>query len=697
MNRMYHNEFKGLDGVLYRMDISSDQSGTDTRIKSGGTPFILRYEDVTKLEPIRTGQATMRLISETDFQFTGLHTDDMQGFRVDFFRNNTLYWTGWIDSELYTERLSESAPYEVEFSAADFNVLERLMYRDSTGGKYTDVTTMFTHLTRCLSSLGLPFEKLYIGCSTTPDGVTMGASDTVLHVLYVMSANFYDEDGDPMSCREVIESVLRPFGLMMVQKDGNVYIYDYNTIAQGLPMKRYDFGTWTYEASETVGFYYGNVPEIGIMSTEGDYGFETMYNNVTITSSLYGESGMVNVDITESSLQSLVSSDLGRDFNKYIYSYNPGIENITGEYILYQRDGEEDIVGASLDYDPTPNALAPVYRIKYPNYIIGSSELFFVNLKLQAYVNTRENPYLDSSGVTDNPNTGTLKLYCNLYMTDESGNILRYLDLINDNGSFWVDTPNGEIQQGRCLLWISNESAVSGSVVDSWVGNANVYNPMNDRLNIETITSAGMGIDVPSNGSYGYLVFEITNKARVVNPTDDDGNSTDGLLDSGLVQQILINNISMEFLDTNHESISTDDYSFRSYINKNVKSDLGEITLKCISANEEMAPVGKANILRRSDNGYSLQLAYTRSGQTDILERLLMCTIHSNYSQKNEKFSVGCKIAGNPVLSYIGYSPVLSGKYLVSGCDMDFRAGRVSINAIGYSMDTAKLSDIPYD
>lgn len=173
--------------------------------------------------------------------------------------------------------------------------------------------------------------------------------------------------------------------------------------------------------------------------------------------------------------------------------------------------------------------------------------------------------------------------------------------------------------------------------------------------------------------------------------------SHDDVFPADRVKSILIDNVSIGFEDVDGDSINTDDYSFRSYINKNVKSDLGEITLKCISANEEMAPVGKANILRKSDNGYSLQLAYTRSGQTDILERLLMCSIHSNFSRKNERFSVTSKIAGNPALSHITYSPVLSGEYLVNGCELDFRAGKVRISAVGYSEDTAKLTDIPYD
>lgn len=105
--------------------------------------------------------------------------------------------------------------------------------------------------------MGLPFQKLYIGCSTIPVGVTKFISESALHVLYIQSANFYDEDGEPMSCREVVESILEPFGLMMVQRDASVYIYDLNTVKSGGVMKCYNFDTLSYIGDTAVNVFFG--------------------------------------------------------------------------------------------------------------------------------------------------------------------------------------------------------------------------------------------------------------------------------------------------------------------------------------------------------------------------------------------------------------------------------------------------------
>ena len=308
MNIAYYYEFRGLDNVLNRVEILTNNSVTAKEVTGTGTPFVLTYSDAKKLDPVQGAGATIGLVSHEVFEFVSLHTDDMQGYMIKMYRAGKLYWVGWLDPELYEEQLSDYPPYPVEFTAADFNVLERLKYKDENDANYTDIVSMKEHLKRCLSALALPFEKIYIGCSTTAEGITLSDSETVLDKLYVMSANFYDEENEPMSCREVIECILRPFGLMMVQRDSNIYIYDYNTIEDGLPMKCYNYANWMYEGLQTPEYNREDLSDIGFMSTEGSYGFEEMKNNVTITSSIYAEQSLIDETVQETGLEGKVAS-----------------------------------------------------------------------------------------------------------------------------------------------------------------------------------------------------------------------------------------------------------------------------------------------------------------------------------------------------------------------------------------------------
>nr|UVM89709.1 MAG: hypothetical protein [Bacteriophage sp.] len=694
MNRVYYNEFKGLDGVLNRVEILSEVSGIDEYVKTGKSPFVLRYADVMKLDPVHTAQATIHLISQYDFQFISLHTDDMQGYRVDFYRGGILFWTGWLDSELYNEVLSKSSPYEVEFSASDFNITERLKYINDSDAKYSDIVPVMTHIKRCLDKLKLPFGKIYIGCTTTIGGISLNSSETALHKSYVTSSNFYDEDGKPMSCREVLDNCLRPFALMMVQKDGNVYVYDYNTIKKGLPMKRFDFSSMTYEDEEFVDFYYGNALDIGIMSSDGDYGFEEMFNNVTITSSLYAaKDGVFSYDVEEDNLADLISTSDNAGYVLKKYGSCPPWKE--GRFLRYENKrntGADALIGAEMIYTGDSSAINQWSFDGKNVFIIGNTDAKnYLRIKAQAYVNTRDDPF-DTDIVEDDERTGVMGIYGDLVLYDSMGTPVMYYDNSYRFDEGWKDVTGSDVPLGKFILtYVSLSETASAST--SRIANQWLTNGQNMSLG-ESLSSsrdqAGNRLIAPPVSGYLVMRMRYCVIKRLVLDKEE-------IFPADRVKNILIDHVSMNFENDKGDSLNTDDYEFKSYINKKVASDFEEITLKCISANEDNVPTSKASILKKDGNNYKFQLSFTRSNQTDILERLLMCTVHSNFSQKNERFSVDVKLIDNPALSYLRYSPVLSGEYLVTGCDLDFRLSIAKLSAVGYSDDTAKLSDIPYD
>lgn len=713
MNIKYWFEFKGLDEVLNRVEILTDSNVIPEEVQVPDGAFSLQYLTVKKLDVVQGSQATLRLTSRKIFEFIGLHTDDMQEYMIRFYRAGRLYWLGFLDSELYSENLTDYPPYPVEFAGADFNIMKRLKYRDEAGNRYTDVVPFITHLKRCFDLLGLPFDKLYIGCTTVANDVPASPSETALHVLYMMSANFYDEDNEPMTCREVVENILRPFGLMMVQKNGSVFIYDYNTVKLGLPMKRYHFASWAYEAEETVNFDLGDISDIKTLTTDASFGFEEMINNVQITSSLYAENMLNKVSVSEETLSEETNKESNRQYNLYYYNKCENIENVAGKYVRYVRDGESDITGGELIYSAKPPSISPIFRVKASNYLIETDSASNLNVKLKAYANTRENPFNANTGIQGNKQSGAIKLYCNLYIVDNLGKPISYCDLEIREGAgrpdaqvnpdrirnYWKESTDGSLVPGKFILWLSNED-IKSSVLDNWVTNANKLNPTDDLSISVTIPSTlvGKGINIPVKYASGYLVFEITNKCRIVNPQGDDGVSDNNLLPEGNIKNILINDIVISLTDKKGDVIPTDDYIFKSYVNKKVATDFKNIDLKCISANEENLPIGKANILKKMDNSYKLQLSFTRGSQTNILERLLMCTIHSNHTKKNVSISVTVKMTENPTLSYCTYKNVIhsDGMY-ITGATLDFYNATATIKAEEFSADDARISDIPYD
>lgn len=704
MNIKYFHEFKGIDEISNRFEILCNSSTTPELIEATNEPFSIEYLEVKKLEPVQGSQATLKLISERNFQFLDLHTDDMQKYLIKFYRSGQLYWIGYLDSELYNENLTDYAPYAVEFSGADFNILERLKFRNESEKPYTDIASFITQLKRCFDRLGLPFQKIYIGCSTALEGISFSASETALHKLYIQSANFYDEDKEPMSCREVVESILQPLGLMMVQRDASVYIYDLNTIKAGGAMKCYNFDTLSYIGDTAVNVQLGDIGEIGTISTDASLGFEEMINNTTITSSLYADNlkESTELDIKELSDQIEISRP---PINSYFYNKSTQIESMNGGIFAVYRGGMsgpydegETELGCYAKYEPNPATIMPLFRLKSSKYITkvepkveGRYEIYpyIINLSMSAYASSTSQPIM-IKGEENIENSEVLKLYCNLYITNDQGQITAYYTTFSGDTYGWVPVSNGVMKQGAFVLWFSKEKS-EGSMLDNWVINSNVSTPGRDQAPIPFSSEVEKGILIKPDVS-GKLIFEITNKSQIYNPSSGDE------VAANKISMLLFDKIDFDIKDQEGKSPSADDYEFKSYINKKVSADYDEVTLKCISANEDRLPVGKGNILKKVGDHYELQLSYTRSGQTNILERLLMCTIHSNFTTKNKVISVDIKMTDNPALRYITYDNVLqsNGMY-VTGATLDFHNAKTTIKAVEFSADVDKLSDIPYE
>lgn len=59
----------------------------------------------------------------------------------------------------------------------------------------------------------------------------------IWQALAVRSENFYDEDAEPSTLKEVIEGIMQPLALRMIQRNGKVYVYDLNGLYSLAPSR----------------------------------------------------------------------------------------------------------------------------------------------------------------------------------------------------------------------------------------------------------------------------------------------------------------------------------------------------------------------------------------------------------------------------------------------------------------------------
>ena len=104
---------------------------------------------------------------------------------------------------------------------------------------------------RCLSILDIDYDYIYI--NHVPTLSVIGPEETIYHRVYSKSENFYDELGEPMSMKEVLEGLIFAHGAKLFIYNNSVYIIDTLYLPQtSIPCKRYEFDTLDYVDTVTI-------------------------------------------------------------------------------------------------------------------------------------------------------------------------------------------------------------------------------------------------------------------------------------------------------------------------------------------------------------------------------------------------------------------------------------------------------------
>jgi len=259
-------------------------------------PLTLEWEEQSKEQPIVGSVATLTLLSPGDRTYENLYSIAVGKIRMDVYRNGRLYWSGALDPEFYEEPYATERDYEVSLTFSDFGILDRLNY-DLSGMKTLREVVLYS-LGRSMINYGALDER-FISTSLSATGPAMSLSD-----LKVRSDNFYDEDGEPLSLRKVLEGILQPLALRLEQRNGRIWVYDLNGLYQKASAKRL---RWA--------------------SDDQTLGVDAVYNNAKITWSPYAQSGTQSngecwTEETDSNMIALNILDGRTNSRSTYYSYH---------------------------------------------------------------------------------------------------------------------------------------------------------------------------------------------------------------------------------------------------------------------------------------------------------------------------------------------------------------------------------------
>lgn len=307
----YTGEFLSRAGVVWRTDIMQEGTALDCGELTfpADEPLVIEWDSRDKEEVICGSTATLKVISPGDRTYQDLYTIAVGSIRLDVYRGGSLYWSGLLDPEFYEEPYECASGYEVSFTFSDFGILDRIKY-DLTG-----MQSIRDIVLRALARSGIQYSSLdytsLISSELYATDLVDSYDDLIrspIEGLSVRSENFTDEDGEVSTLYEVLEGVLQPLAVRMVQRAGVVWLYDLN-------------GLYSQGTAQAIQW-------------DGDsqtMGTDKVANNVKVTFSPYGNGELMSSEVVEyggkydvehDNLTSNAPSDPTQEYGEY-YSYYP--------------------------------------------------------------------------------------------------------------------------------------------------------------------------------------------------------------------------------------------------------------------------------------------------------------------------------------------------------------------------------------
>lgn len=701
----YYYTFKGLENDNYKVEIYQDTTGTLTaqEIRGDENPFSIEYPDCDKFTVIRGSGAELNLLSETDRQFLDLYTANMLEYQVRFYKNNVLHWLGYLDSELYNEAFTDVSNYTVKFTATDgFALLERFNYVDVNGNKYQGLVTQWQVLENCINKLNLPYSNIYVCLSTTSNNFSLNADETLLHKTYCNSQNWYNEDGDPETCRTVLESILMPYAAIILQDNSNLYIIDVNTLAKNTNANFLKFNSsFNYVSTVGINLALGDLSSIKFASNDANFTVIAGFNQQVIKYSPYIEPTIINfrasTDFTDASYTSATIGTSPYQWTETIYaSSNSWTASNNGMFASYQgvNVANQDKTDSYLKLtkyavnQAAPQNLSFTYKKELPLIIPANCKL---RVNCKAFVRMSDN----LEGADETQKIAKLKLRTRLKIGDKQF----YNDVWNISGrvSGWISSTSTDYDKCFQLEFEEQTAQLEGSY--TYAKNSAIDDKWVDLKLVGTNGGGGMvnkdveliiynnDILIPLNTGFagGQMQFEIYDFDIVTMSPNIDYTTT-----RNEVKDIRIKDLQLTIVDSKGNEIKNEDVEYIGYMNKYYKNAGSKITT-IQGTSKIQNSIEKAALIGKNTNYYFLN-SWVREGKTDCIENLLLRSIVSNYTNKTIELTATINLI-NSIVGSLKYQNIIPDKvFQITGIKQDFAENLSSVKLQEINIDNLDIN-----
>lgn len=668
----YQGEFLDIKGNIWKVCIQQDVASPFASVGelelSAGSSLEIEWPESSQEESIAGSSATLRLVSPDDRTYLDLYSIGICEFRLLVYRNNTLYWSGTLDPEFSEEPYSRARNYEVLLTFSDFGVLDRIPY--GLSGRQTIEAVLLEALSRACLSYSNVDESLI--------STYLGQTRATLDKLAIQSENFFDEDGEAMSYREALESLLQPLGMKMIQRNGIIYIYDLNGLYQGGTVRpiswaledqrissdkvfnniKISLSTYAQKSSTPEFKYTGkySASQINLTSdpkSDGeyysyyeDYGEQPDehwdYNNVDFTIFLGQAQGLADKHPSAAYFHILPVLGSEESEGVAIWFYTGGHGSLASGFPVRKRLSTVPAAGTML---------LKTQKIYLPPLSSNQAAAYRLRIALDMLMDTRYNPFVEASTDNESGNykkqaaVATAYVPVKVQLYDASGTVVKHFEnksiatrrnatctLAGTMGS-WA---NGAAAYDDCLLqWYDPTKENVGPVLTGWRKNRQACGyPRGDIYDSFKKIDDGQYLPYPESG--GYLEVTVCGGMTVHDATTYPSTIENDVL-MPLLRWMLFKAPTIEILKDGiaTENIDTNDVEYTGVLNPSAKDSLDIDTVCGTMAVPN--PAARALYYKASDGSIVTEL--TRAGRTTQAEQLLIGTLYSQFAQRRMKLS----------------------------------------------------------
>lgn len=279
----YISEFKDRNNNSIKVQIETPTNTSETEdveVLTLADAMSIEYSGESIFDTLRPSRASVNLLL-TDIK-PDLFSGTLNNVKVKLFKNNSLYWFGYITPNIYTQSYShvyDQLSLECVDTVAQ---LENIDYTYINASDSVGIYSFYDVLKHCinLADPSHTITNLYVDSSISLSGESGG----ILQKLFIKERNFFDEKGEPEKCSEVVKAIALYLQLTFFQYKNSFYLINLKKQANSHTLHKYTYsGGWSNTAvAVSVNPSVKTTAQLGQYGSDVNVSLQGVFNKVTV-------------------------------------------------------------------------------------------------------------------------------------------------------------------------------------------------------------------------------------------------------------------------------------------------------------------------------------------------------------------------------------------------------------------------------